>query len=188
MVVQEAYCSKNISNSIHYHPCTLMSLVIFMCSELKSLRHRKARHRKKTPVSDFPGQWLLHHSRAFFQLKSCQRISESSGTGIPTATLHLCFESTHFFLFPNVGADLWEIMHLLNKNLAWHCILREQSINTYFSKTHINGRKMIIYQAGLAPREKKKLALLLMVNSLESFKNLKPWFQSYDLLQGKVIV
>lgn len=45
-------------------------------------------------------------------------------------------------------------MHLLNKNFAWHYILREQSINTHFSKTHINGRKMIIYQAGLAPRRK----------------------------------
>lgn len=159
-----------------------MSLVIFVCSELKSLRHRK-----KTQVSDFPGQWIPHHSRAFFQLKSCQRISESSGTGIPIATLHLCFESTHFFLFPNAGTDLWEIMHLLNKNFAWHCILREQSINTHFSKTHINGRKMIIYQAGLAPR-KKKLALLLMVSRSESFKNLKPWPQSFDLLQGKVTV
>ena len=163
-----------------------MSLVIFMCSELKSLRHREARHRKKIQVSDFLGQWILHHSRAFFQLKSCQRISESSGTGIPIATLHLCFESTHFFLFPNAGADLWEIMHLLNKNFAWHCILREQSINTHFSKTHINGRKMIIKLVW--HQEKKTLALLLMVNSLESFKNLKPWPQSYDLLQGKVTV
>lgn len=165
-----------------------MSLVIFVCSELKSLRDRKARHRKKTQVSDFPGQWILHHSRTFFQLKSCQRIFESSGAGIPIATLHLCFESTHFFLFPNAGADLWEIMHLLNKNFTWHCVLREQSINIHFSKTHINCRKNDYLSSWFGIKKKKRLALLLMVNSLESFKSLKPWPQNYDLLQRKMTV